>query len=219
MVPIPAGKINQNGKTVDIKPFFAGATEVTWDAYDIFAYRLDLTQEQQAAGVESKTRPSKPYGAPDRGFGHKGFAAIGVHSNAAIAYAEWLTAKTGRKFRIPTEAEWEHMARAGAATEPKLEDYAWFWDNSDDTTKAVGTRKANAWGVHDALGNAAEWAIAEDKTPMTRGGHYLTKANKLSFSLREPYDPKWQRDDAQIPKSRWWLSNGPTVGLRVVCDP
>src|SRR5690242_2414215 len=63
---------------------YLGETEVTWDLYDIFAYRLDLSQEDQAAGVDAESRPSKPYGTPDRGFGHAGFPALGVHFHAAI---------------------------------------------------------------------------------------------------------------------------------------
>jgi formylglycine-generating enzyme required for sulfatase activity len=212
MVPLPAGKF----KGQDIKGFAIGQTEVTWDVYDIFAYRLDMTQEQQAAGVEAKTRPSKPYGAPDRGYGHKDYPAIGVHSNAAKAFVEWMSRKTGKTFRLPTEAEWEYAAVAGgSAPLPKLEEAAWFWDTVEDKTMDVGKKKPNAWGLYDMLGNAAEWTIAPDGTPVTRGGHFLSKAKDLSPETRQPYDPKWQRDDAQIPKSSWWLSNGQTVGLRL----
>src|SRR4051794_16059101 len=54
----------------DIKPFWIGKCEVTWDEYDIFAFRLDMTEKQKASGEDAESRPSKPYMAPDRGYGH-----------------------------------------------------------------------------------------------------------------------------------------------------
>jgi formylglycine-generating enzyme required for sulfatase activity len=219
MVPIPGGKVNIGGKEVQVKPFYMGATEVTWDAYDVFAFRLDMTAAEQASGFETKTRPSKPYGSPDRGFGHKGFPALGIHQNAAQKYVEWLSKKTGKKYRLPTEAEWEHAAKANGSPTPPLKEYAWYWDTTEETTQAVSTKKPNAWGLFDLLGNVCEWVVASDGTPVTKGGHFLSKEKDLTPSFREPYNPKWQESDAQRPKSVWWLSNGEVVGMRVVLDP
>ncbi len=53
-------------------------TEVTWDAYDVFAFKLDMTEEQRAKGVDAASRPSNPYGAPDRGMGHQGYPAVSL---------------------------------------------------------------------------------------------------------------------------------------------
>lgn len=67
--------------------------------------------------------------------------------------------KDGFTYRLPTEAEWEYAARAGAAGE-YIEDVnasAWNGDNSDNTNHVVATKKPNAWGLYDMLGNVAEW--------------------------------------------------------------
>lgn len=220
MVKVPAGNISIGDKKVEIKPIWVAETEVTWDAYDIYAFRLDLTQQQQATGVDITVRPSKPYGAPDRGFGHQGFAALGMTDNAAQRFCEWLSKATGKKFRLATEAEWEYAARAGSKDLPSpLGDYAWYWDNADDVAHPVGKKKPNAWGIYDMLGNTWEWVTTLDGKAVVCGGSFMDKAPLITFSSKKSYDPKWQEADAHVPKSKWWLSDGPHIGMRVVCEP
>lgn len=220
MIKVPEGKITVNGRERTVKPVWIAETELTWDMYDLYAFRLDLTQEQQAKGVDSETRPSRPYGAPDHGFGHNGYAALGMTDNAARQFCEWLSKKTGKKFRLLTEVEWEYAARAGATSEPTpLEHHAWFWDNAEDVAHPVGKKKPNAWGFHDMLGNVWEWTIGTDAQPVVAGCAYNSKKPDVKFGSRRKFDPKWQEADAHVPKSRWWLSDGPFIGMRVACEP
>jgi formylglycine-generating enzyme required for sulfatase activity len=216
MVYVPGGEIAIGDKKVEVKPFYIMESEVTWNLYDVFYLRLDMTEDQRAANHDAASRPSRPYGAVDRGFGHSGYPAIGLTSHASETFAKWLSAKTGRAYRVPTEAEWELAARAGGAMPTPIEEYAIFWDNSDDKTAPVKSKKPNAWGLYDMLGNASEWAYGLDGTLTTTGGHFLTEKADLAFSLREPYSIRWQDRDPQQPKSKWWLSDGPHVGLRLV---
>lgn len=212
MVAVPA---SPDGS---VKAFYLSKTEVTWEVFDVFAFRLDLPAE--TAGGDATTRPSKPYLPPDRGFGHEGFAAICMSFRSATEFCAWLSHASGRHYRLATEAEWEWACHAGGAVPEgaALEEAAWFGANSGGTPHAVGTKKANAWGLSDMLGNVQEWVVGRDGKPVTKGGSYRDDAGKLTAAARAAQDASWNGSDPQIPKSRWWLSDGPFVGFRVACD-
>lgn len=218
MVQVPDGKITIKGKEVDVKNLAVSEAEVVWDLYDIYAFQLDLPVAERDKTEDAKSRPSKPYGAPDRGFGHAGFPALGIHHQGAMRFCEWLSKKTGKKYRLPTEAEWEYFARAGQTTNPaNIDELAWHYDNTEQT-QAAKKKKPNAWGIYDTFGNVMEWTVGLDGVPVAVGGSYYEKAKDMAFEWRKPFDPEWQSDDAHSPKSKWWLSNGAQVGFRVVCD-
>jgi formylglycine-generating enzyme required for sulfatase activity len=227
MLPMPAGSIEiADSKTgaptrVALKPFWIGKTEVTWDEYDVFNLKLDLNEAEARVALEAKTRPSRPYGAPDYGFGHAGYAAMSISFFAADQYCQWLAKRTGKKYRLPTEAEWEYAARAGAIGRPDkamLEKVAWFWDNADDCTHPAGKKQPNAWGLFDTLGNVREWAIGLDKQPVACGGSFMDEAKDIHASARHKPTPEWNKRDPQEPKGKWWLSDGPFMGFRLVRD-
>ena len=89
---------------------------------------------------------------------------INVSWEDAQAYADWLNKKTGKEFRLPSEAEWEYACRAGTRTrfytgdsDKDLDRAGWYWDNSGGQTHPVGEKAPNAWGLYDMHGNVYEW--------------------------------------------------------------
>jgi formylglycine-generating enzyme required for sulfatase activity len=243
MVPVPDGPYdyadpNAEGAvtTVEIKPLWFGKTEVTWDAYDVFRLRLDDPTAQGGSDAQGSNedelppdgiaRPTKPYGAPDGGFGHQDFAVLHVTYHAAHQYCAWLTKKTGRSYRLPTEAEWEYACRAGQLPAGPIEDkalldgMAWYFDTAADATHKVASKGPNAWGLYDLLGNAGEWCSVPDSTKgALRGGSFKDMAEDVHPAARKTQKPSWNMSDPQIPKSKWWLSDGIFVSFRVVCEP
>ncbi len=133
--------------SVTIKPFALGQYEVTFEEYDRFAI------------AEGKPLPG------DQGWGRGRRPVINVSWDDAKAYAKWLSEQTGKRYRLPTESEWEYAARSGAkqevwagtSKESQLVDYAAFRDNSGNHTAEVGTKQANGFGLHDLSGNVWEW--------------------------------------------------------------
>jgi formylglycine-generating enzyme required for sulfatase activity len=229
MVPVPGGTITVDGKTMDIRPFYVGRTEVTWDMYDAFALepgdrdpRIGRDAQKPERG-EATARPSRPYGAPDYGWGHAGYPVISVTRAAAEAFAEWLSEKTGKKYRLPTDAEWQHVARLAAGSDrlprSRSEELAWYRGNASARTHGVGSKAPDALGLVDLFGNAAEWVTTAGGPPVVRGGSFRDPAERIGPAAREAQDESWNLRDPQFPKSKWWLSDGPFVGFRLVREP
>ena len=195
MIPIPGGEYTMGSPDTEaerqdnegpqikvrVEPFWMAACEVTWDEYDQFSFSYDIkaAKEQSKSGVpavrtqndvlaDAVTRPTPPYVDMTFGKGHDRFPASCMTAHAAIHYCAWLAAKTGRPYRLPSEAEWEFAARAGTKTAysfgnspDKIDEYAWHADDSEEKPHPVMQKKPNAWGLFDMHGNVREWTLDE----------------------------------------------------------
>ena len=223
MIPVPAGKVTietENGpQEVAVGPFWISPTELTWDLYDVFQFRLDRRRSAEGSDADAVTRPSKPYLPPDRGYGHSGYPAISISYFAAESFCKWLTLKTGRTYRLPTEAEWIHVCRLGNVPSRALHEYAWYNGNTDYTTKPVAMKKPDANGLYDTYGNVAEWCTDLEGNPVTFGGSFRDPIDNQGWTVRVPPTERWNDSDPQIPKGTWWLADCGWVGFRIVCEP
>jgi formylglycine-generating enzyme required for sulfatase activity len=139
----------QPPKTVILKPFAIGIHEVTFQEYDLFC---------------EATGRSKPN---DQGWGRGLRPVVNVSWEDAVAYSEWLSQRTEKRYRLPTDAEWEYAARGGTDTrfwwgnelQPSLancEGCGSLWDG--EKSAPVGRFLPNPFGLHDTAGNVFEWA-------------------------------------------------------------
>ena len=200
MLPIPGGTFKMGSPAtergrkadegpqveVEVEPFHMAKFEVDWPAYEAFAanyHRIggfDPDQRQVVPAdrwADAVTYPTPMYELEvgpmlERMGGRgEGMPAVHVSQFAARQFTKWLSKKTGRFYRLPTEAEWEYACRAGSTTaysfgdDPsKLADHGWYFDNSEHESGESGYHKAggkrpNAWGLQDMHGNVDEWCI------------------------------------------------------------
>ena len=237
---------------VTVSPFWMSKVEITWDLYSLFVsreldqYQVDKSVDSEVSiDVDAVSGATTPYVEMSFGMGTDNYPAICMTQLAAVKFCEWLSAMTGHFYRLPTEAEWEYAARAGSSSAYSFGDdinvlgeYAWFEGNSNEKYQMVGTKKPNAWGLHDMHGNVAEWTldqyvpttyskrkkgienpqeIAEKVYPkVVRGGSWMDAPRRLRSSARLPSSKNWKKRDPQIPKSKWWHTDAPFVGFRIV---
>ncbi|HEX4121888.1 MAG TPA: SUMF1/EgtB/PvdO family nonheme iron enzyme [Verrucomicrobiae bacterium] len=267
MVPIPGGQFIMGSPATEphrnadegpqhpvaIEPFWMEKCEVTWNEYELFMYPDEGAPAPPTYGTTNYTspvadavaRPTKPYVEMSFGMGKDGYPAISMTQHGCNIYCQWLSAKTGHFYRLPTEAEWEYAARAGTKTayfwgdDPaQLGDYAWDADNSDYKYQKVGRKKPNPWGLYDILGNVDEWTLDQydpnyykrfttlvtepwNKPTQTyplavRGGSWQDDADKLRSACRRGSSPDWKMQDPQLPKSIWYFTDAQFVGFRII---
>ncbi|WP_029902643.1 SUMF1/EgtB/PvdO family nonheme iron enzyme [Prevotella sp. 10(H)] len=176
--------------SVTVSQFFMSEVEVTWDLYWAF-YASTMSEgrtppemvfaNNSNPNVDAISGPTPPFGFPDQGWGGGDRPAITMTHYAAETFCQWLSKKTGKKYRLPTEAEWEYAARGGTETpyffEGNPKDFSdhGFWrkffdadtepissfviynKNSRNKTQEPATVKPNPFGLKNMLGNVMEY--------------------------------------------------------------
>ena len=171
-------------REVEISSFYIGKTEVSWDEYLTFfsqAGSEGRMSEEEIAAVDGISGPTPPWGAPDQGWGKGALPAISMSHFAAEQYCKWLSLVTGKKYRLPTEAEWEYAARGGNQTPyffegnpadfskagfmkkifkpdiSQLNSFVVYSENSNGRTADPSEVGPNPYGLLHAPGNVAEF--------------------------------------------------------------
>jgi formylglycine-generating enzyme required for sulfatase activity len=213
---------------VTLNSFFIGKYEVTFADFkkfvDATGYKSDAEEPDTLRlkhglpprGVKNGTWNMNLNGTPiplsdsSRPVGN-------VSWNDAVAYCNWLSEKTGKKFRLPTEAEWEYAAKGGNKSKGfkyaggnNLDEVCWYSKNSDRRAHYVGQKLPNELGIYDMAGNNREWCsdwygeswykVSPEENPMgpergnnrvMRGGSWGSEAERMRISYRNrefPYN-------------------------------
>jgi formylglycine-generating enzyme len=178
-------------REVTLSPFFMGEIEVSWNEYWAF-YRATMSEGRIAPNVvmahnasspDAISGPTPPFGIPEQGWGAGDRPAITMTPYAAETYCQWLSQRTGKKYRLPTEAEWEYAARAGTQSpyffegNPKrfagagirgwlfgpdttnINSYVVYKQNSLGKTMLPDFVRPNPFGLKNMSGNVYEYCL------------------------------------------------------------
>ncbi|MEZ5471338.1 MAG: formylglycine-generating enzyme family protein [Marinicella sp.] len=213
MVVIPTGSFRMGSNeheseqpihTVNIKQFAMSTTEVTFAQWDAC---------YSAGGCSHRS--------DDEGWGRGNRPVINVSWNDAKDYTQWLSQKSGKQYRLPSESEWEYAARAGSTSK-----YSWgnsigcsqaryggYGDCGEKSTQPVKSYSKNAFGLYDMHGNVWEWVedrwhdsysgaptdgsawtSSSDSDPVLRGGSWRDVPDVLRSAFRSWDDPTYRRN-------------------------
>ncbi len=200
MVALPGGTFNMGSpdseplrkpdegpvRKVTLSKFWIARTEVTWNEYMAF-FRATGSQGRTEGQIVTNNKAdaisgaTPPWGAPDQGWGKGSRPAITMTWHAATVYCKWLSQVTGKKYRLPTEAEWEYACRGGTETpyffegSPRsysgegilrklfrpdtsvIASHVIYVGDSDGKTEEPSAVRANPFGLKNMSGNVAEF--------------------------------------------------------------
>jgi formylglycine-generating enzyme required for sulfatase activity len=236
-VYVPAGTFlmgSNNGRpdeapqrTVELSPYEIGVYEVTNAQFAVFANEtghLTTAEREMASYLGSEgdfisgVSWKNPTGSNDSIKGKEDHPVVHVSFHDTVEYCKWLSGRTGRRFRLPTEAEWERAARGsdgrkypwGDTADPGRANYR---ANGGGKTPAGSYKKGKSEiGCYDMAGNVREWCAdwysmrpeivqKDPKGPsdgsyrVVRGGSFLSGADMLRASARSDVDPEQTADD------------------------
>ncbi|MEM9345031.1 MAG: SUMF1/EgtB/PvdO family nonheme iron enzyme [Planctomycetota bacterium] len=216
-----------------IEPFYISRHEVTWQMIYDWMYCQDLEDQQEAwALIDEGLRPSPlqeilaiTFQVGDNNQTHP---AMGMTRLTAQGYCIWLSEQTGRRYRLPTLAEWRHAAQLGGGLPiDSFDKHVLHAGNAEvheltanRQTLPAGSKQPNAMGIYDLFGSVAEWVTNPGGPDLIVGGSINTPPAEISahWQTEENIDI-WSASYPNLPYSRFWYMDYYFTGIRLICEP
>jgi len=220
MINIPSGSFRMGGASAFVSPDESPRHDVRIKAFAMSQYEVTFAEYEVFAKANDKKISS------NKTWDKVTHPVTQVSWNDALEYTQWLSAQSGKKYRLPTEAEWEYAARGQTSG-------TFWWGNSKGVGNAqcfdcggdlnpnkpakIGLFKANKFGLYDILGNVFEWTRdcyhnnyknaptdgsvwegGDCSVRIARGGAYASPASSMRASNREKFKSNQGRDHIGI---------------------
>jgi formylglycine-generating enzyme required for sulfatase activity len=210
MVSLPGGTFMMGSDSAESLPDEKPVHQVTLSGFKIGKYEVTQTEWVTVMGSNPSDFQKDRLALNARG---DRLPLDNVTDENIFVYIEKLNQATGKKYRLPTEAEWEYACRGGTLGDRygELDAIAWYMSNSENRTHDIGGKAPNAFGLFDMLGNVFEWTndwygpyAAEAVTNPTgpemgghrcvRGGSFMQEALAARASHRDMHNPQHHSD-------------------------
>jgi formylglycine-generating enzyme required for sulfatase activity len=215
MVTVEGGTFTMGDTEMDGNKIELPTHQVTLKTFKIAKTETTVLQWRVYCDATGTKMPKSPiYGLKDNN------PIVNVNYEDVMEYCGWLSKKTGKLYRLPTEAEWEYAARGGNKSKgykysggQKLDLVGWFGDNSSGQENLVGLKTPNELGIYDMSGNVMEWCLdwfgeykaSPETNPkgastgdgrVLRGGSYNLPATNCRVAARTSNEPDFRFDFA-----------------------
>lgn len=215
-----------------VKPFYLSKTEVRLEMFYPWAMGYGMDWPYDEVAMRLGFYPSEYWGfySNHPWLFDEQYPALAMSRTVAEKYCETLSELTGRSYRLPTEKEWEHaLSESGGVPKSRQSllriahldiEENWSEDFPFSPIPArVGTKSTDRLGLHDLLGNAAEWVTETGDERIARGGHYALPPEKLGPDWRAVEDIEvWNETYPNRPVSKSFFRDFPFTGIRLACD-
>ncbi|WP_289054597.1 NapC/NirT family cytochrome c [Carboxylicivirga marina] len=215
MIAVKDSPLKDYNQDTIVSDLFIAEIETSWEMYQQFLSETESEGRKENETIDGISGATPPWGNPDQGWGLGQRPAITMTHYAASVFCQWLSKKTNKSYRLPTELEWEYVANLAIKNIAISDQIA---NTNQNKTTLPDEIVPDNLGLKHLFGNVKEFCSNNTGSEhIIKGGSFKNRLEELSPEWRgTTHHSKWLKTDPQIPKSIWWYSDCNDVGFRVV---